>query len=136
MLIQELLPGGVHARRPDNSLDNVFFFFFLVLNLLYSLQRGSNGFNTEKTILFQRSRGGPSALDKLLGQLGIYATWLSSTVYLQQQLRIFIYFFTPRFFFCDYTFSYCMKPSGTCLHIYSLPPSSYLKYQTSGFYCT
>ena len=38
-----------------------------------------------------------SALDKLLGQLGIYATWLSSIAYLQKQLRIFI-FFTPRFF--------------------------------------
>ena len=38
-----------------------------------------------------------SALDKLLGQLGIYAIWLSSIVYLQKQLRIFISF-TPRFF--------------------------------------
>ena len=38
-----------------------------------------------------------SALDKLLGQLGIYATWLSSMAYLQKQLRIFI-LFTPRFF--------------------------------------
>ena len=34
---------------------------------------------------------GVSALDKLLGQLGIYATWLSSIAYLQKQLR------TPRF---------------------------------------
>ena len=40
-----------------------------------------------------------SALDKFFGQLGIYATWLSSIAYLQKQLRIFIYFFTPRFFF-------------------------------------
>ena len=39
-----------------------------------------------------------SALDKLLGQLDIYLTWLSSIAYLQKQLRIFI-FFTPRFFF-------------------------------------
>ena len=38
-----------------------------------------------------------SALDKLLGQLGIYATWLSSIAYLQKQLRIFI-FFMPFFF--------------------------------------
>ena len=60
---------------------------------------------------------GSSALDKLLGQLGIYATWLSSIAYSQKQLRIFI-FFTLRFFFCDYMFSYCMKPSGMCLHIY------------------
>ena len=34
-----------------------------------------------------------SALDKLLGQLGIYATWLSSIEYLQKHLRIFIFFY-------------------------------------------
>ena len=33
-----------------------------------------------------------SALDKLLGQLGIYATWLSSIAYLQKQLCIFYIF--------------------------------------------
>ena len=38
-----------------------------------------------------------SALDKLLGQLGIYTTWLSSIAYLQKHLCIFI-LFTPRFF--------------------------------------
>ena len=32
-----------------------------------------------------------SALDKLLGQLGIYPTWLSSIAYLQKQLPIFIF---------------------------------------------
>ena len=48
--------GGVQAWWPENRLDK-FFFFFLVLNLFYSLQRGSNGFITEKTILFQGSRG-------------------------------------------------------------------------------
>ena len=35
--------GGVEARRPENSLDNV----YLVINLFYSLQSGSNGFITE-----------------------------------------------------------------------------------------
>ena len=35
--------GGVEYRRPENSLDN----FFLVINLFYSLQSGSNGFITE-----------------------------------------------------------------------------------------
>ena len=30
-----------------------------------------------------------SALEKLVGQLGIYATWLSSIAYLQKQLSIF-----------------------------------------------
>ena len=34
--------GGVEARRPENDLV-----FFLVLNLFYSLQRGSNDFITE-----------------------------------------------------------------------------------------
>ena len=76
-----------------------------------------------------------SALDKLLGQSGIYATWLSSIAYLQKQLRIFIFFYA-RFFFCDYTFSHCMKPSGMCLHIYTLPSSAFRKYQTRGFYRT
>ena len=35
--------------------------FYLVLSLFYSLQRGSNGYNAEKTILilYQGSRGGP-----------------------------------------------------------------------------
>ena len=42
--IQEFLSGGgVEARRPENSLDNA----FLVINLFYSLQSGSNGFITE-----------------------------------------------------------------------------------------
>ena len=36
------------------------FFFFFVLNIFYGLHRGSNGFITEKTILFQGSRGGPT----------------------------------------------------------------------------
>ena len=53
---------------------------------------------------------------------------------------VFSYFFTPHFFFCDYTFSYCMKPSRMtlfmCLHIYSFPSSAFLKIQTSGFYYT
>ena len=35
--------GGVEARRPENSLDNV----FLVINLFYCLQSGSNGFITD-----------------------------------------------------------------------------------------
>ena len=36
--------GGVEARRPETSLDNG----FLVTNLFYSLQSGSNGFITER----------------------------------------------------------------------------------------
>ena len=42
-----------------------------------------------------------STLDKLLGQLGIYATCLSSIAYLQKQLRIF-YNSLRRFFGSDY----------------------------------
>ena len=38
-----------------------------------------------------------SALDKLLGQLGIYAAWLYSIAYLQKQMCIFIYFYTTFF---------------------------------------
>ena len=42
--IQEFFGGGgVEALRPENSLDNV----FLVINLFYCLQSGSNGFITE-----------------------------------------------------------------------------------------
>ena len=42
------LSRGVQARWPENSIDNVFLLF---------LQERSNGFITEKTILFQGSRG-------------------------------------------------------------------------------
>ena len=48
---------GVPDHRPQkNSLDNV----FLVLGLFYSLQRWSNGFIAERTILSKGSRGGPT----------------------------------------------------------------------------
>ena len=50
--------GGVKARRPENSLDNV----FLVINLFYNLQRGSNGFITD--LWFSRE-GGPDPLTPL-----------------------------------------------------------------------
>ena len=48
--------GGVQARQPECSLD-FFFVFILVLNLFYSLQRASNGFITEKTILLKDPEG-------------------------------------------------------------------------------
>ena len=52
--IQDFFQGGwgVQAWRPENSLENVFFLFFLVLNLFYSLQRGSNGFITGKLYFY------------------------------------------------------------------------------------
>ena len=46
--------GNIHGSRN-------FCQFYLVLSLFYNLQRGSNGFTAEKTILipYQDSRGGP-----------------------------------------------------------------------------
>ena len=49
---------GGPGPAATNSLDDGFFlllFFcvFLILNLFYRLQRGFNGFNIEKTIIFQ-----------------------------------------------------------------------------------
>ena len=49
--------GSLTARKQPGQLLLFFFCFLLVLNLFYSLQRGSNGFITEKTILFKGSRG-------------------------------------------------------------------------------
>ena len=56
---------GVQAGRPENSLDKVFLFFlffccfldFFSTQLIVQFTEGSNGFITEKTILFQGSRG-------------------------------------------------------------------------------
>ena len=45
--------GSLMARKQPGQR----FLFLLVLNLFYSLQRRSNGFITEKTILFKGSRG-------------------------------------------------------------------------------
>ena len=47
--------GSLTARKQPGQ--RFFVCFLLVLNLFYSLQRGSNGFITEKTILFKGSRG-------------------------------------------------------------------------------
>ena len=122
----------------DHRSDCLFSQFWLYLKkclLQLELRRTCPMDHKNSQILSHSVTAWISTLDKLLGQLGIYATWLSSIAYLQKQLRIFI-FFMSRFFFCDYTFSYYMNPSRMCLHIYSLPSSAFLKYQTSGFYCT
>ena len=42
-----------------------------------------------------------SALDKLLGRLGTYATWLSSMRTCENNWVFSYFFFTQRFFFCD-----------------------------------
>ena len=44
------------------------------------------------------------ALDKLLGQLGIYATWLSLIAYLQKQLCIFYIFYAEFLVVITYVF--------------------------------
>ena len=49
-------PGPMARKQPGQR----FFFCFFSPQLIYSLQKGSNGFITEKTILFQGSRGGPT----------------------------------------------------------------------------
>ena len=54
------LQRGFGGRRQHARIQE-FCQFYLVLSLFYSLQRGSNGFIAEKTIviLYQGSRGGP-----------------------------------------------------------------------------
>ena len=63
------------------------------------------------------------ALDKLLGQLGIYVTWLSSIVYLQKQLHIFIFFYATFFsvitrFLIAWSHRECAR---ICIHSHRLP---------------
>ena len=48
--------GSLTAWKQPGQRFFFVFCFLLVLNLFYSLQRGSNGFITEKTILFKGSR--------------------------------------------------------------------------------
>ena len=55
--------GG--GSRPDGQKTvwtTLFYLFllFLVLSVFYNLQKGSNGFITRKSILFQGSRGDPT----------------------------------------------------------------------------
>ena len=49
--------GGLQARQPENSLDKVVFF---CPQLILQFTEGIQGFITEKTILYQGSRGGPT----------------------------------------------------------------------------
>ena len=53
--------GGSKVQRPENSMDKFFCFFYLDLNLFYSLQKGSNCFNDRENCNFQRTQqGGPT----------------------------------------------------------------------------
>ena len=104
-----------------------------ITDQLFAIYASVDG--NEVDVIFDRSSlSFFSALDKLLGQLGIYATWLSS-MHTCKNNCVFSFFYAT-FFFCDYTFSYCMEPSGMGLHINSLQSSAFLKYQTSVFNCT
>ena len=57
----------------------------------------ANSVDPDQTAPLGAVCSGSSALDKLLGQLGTYATWLFSIAYLQKQLRIFIFFYATFF---------------------------------------
>ena len=59
-----------------------------------------------------------SSLDKLLGQLGIYATWLSSIAYLQKDLHIFL---------CHVFLQFLLNEAIMNVPAYSLPSSAFLK---------
>ena len=74
-----------------------------------------------------------SALDKLLGQLGIYATWLSSIAYLQKQLHIF-YIFTP-VFGSDYL-RFLIEWAIANMPTYLLSWSAFLSIKLVDFHCT
>ena len=56
--IQDLIQGGGGPGPSARKQSGPFFVFvFLVLNLFYCLQRASNGFITEKTILSKDPEG-------------------------------------------------------------------------------
>ena len=74
-----------------------------------------------------------SALDKLLGQLGINATWLSSIAYLQKQLRIFIYFYAT---FLAVITHVLLNEAIANLPTYLLSLSAFLSIKLADFYRT
>ena len=76
-----------------------------------------------------------SALDKLLGLLGIYATWYSSIAYLQKQLRIF-YIFLRHVFGSDYIIRFLLNEANAIVPSYLLSSSAFLSIKLADFYCT
>ena len=69
---QEFLLGGGGGSRPDRQKTIC---FFLVFNLFYSLQRGSNGFITEGGPAFsKRGVGGGGGGVQMLISIEIYIT--------------------------------------------------------------
>ena len=75
-----------------------------------------------------------SALDKLLGQLGIYAAWLSSIAYLQKQFRIFIFFYAM--FLAVITYIFVLNEAIANVPTYLLSSSAFLSIKLADFYCT
>ena len=75
-----------------------------------------------------------SALDKLLGQLGVYATWSSSIVYLQKQLRIFYIFCTS--FLAVITYVFLLNEAIANVPTYLLSSSAFLSIKPADFYST
>ena len=74
-----------------------------------------------------------SALDKLLGQLGIYATCLSSIAYLQKQLRIFLKY---AMFLAVITYVFLLNEAIANVPTYLLSSSDFLSIKLADFYCT
>ena len=83
-------------------------------------------------VITQISTRDLSALDKLLGQLGSYATWLSSIAYLQKKLRIFIYFLL-HVFGSDYI-RFLLDKAIANVPIYLLSLSAFLSIKLADFY--
>ena len=75
-----------------------------------------------------------SALDKLCGQLGIYATWLSSIAYLQKQLRIFYIFYAT--FLAVITYVFLLNEAIMNVPTYILSLSALLSIKLEDFCCT
>ena len=75
-----------------------------------------------------------SALDKLLGQLGIYATWLSSVAYLQKQLRISYIFYAT--FLAVITYIFLMNEAIANVPTYLLSSPVFPSVKLADFYCT
>ena len=80
------------------------------------------------------AHAGYSALDKLLGQLGIYATWLSSIAYLQKQLHTFIFFYGT--FLAVITYVFLLTEAIANVPTYLLSSSAFLSIKLADFYCT
>ena len=75
-----------------------------------------------------------SALDKLLGQLGIYPTKLSSIVTLRNQLGIFFMFYAT--FLAVITYVFLLNEAIVNVPTYLLSSSAFLSIKLVDFYCS